>query len=173
MNLSECIDLLRDAVETHDSTAKVWTDLGCGNGLFTYALSHLLPPNSTVIAVDKAAQQLKPQVNDVRIEFRQFDFSSDFESMPQVDGVLIANALHYVREKKALLGRIHNCLRGHGRIVIIEYDTDHANRWIPHPIRFVDLQQIITDVGFLDLRKTAERPSSYGDFNMYVAAAHR
>ncbi len=52
MQLTEAKDLIRcDALE--GPAAAVWADLGCGSGLFSYALPALLPAGSTVYAIDK------------------------------------------------------------------------------------------------------------------------
>jgi ubiquinone/menaquinone biosynthesis C-methylase UbiE len=173
MTLPEAIDLIRDAVQPDDDTPKVWSDLGCGSGTFTYALSHLLPPNSRIIAVDQVDQALKPEVNGVRIEFRQLDFSASLKSLPQVDGLLIANALHYIKQKSPLLAEMQSLLSSGGRLVIIEYDTLQSNRWVPYPVTLIELEKILAGIGFSKTKKTMERPSVYGDFNMYVMVADK
>ena len=58
-----------------------------------------------------------------------------------VDGILMANALHYVRDKAAFIEKLKKYLKTSGELIIVEYDTVRQNRWIPYPITFEKLTE--------------------------------
>src|SRR4051812_24720926 len=99
MRLADAITLIQ-AADISKTNPAIWADLGCGSGTFTYALAHLLAPHSKILGIDKSLQQLQPTTsNNVEVVFRQADFMSDALIFPPLDGILMANALHYVRDK--------------------------------------------------------------------------
>jgi len=148
-----------------------WADLGCGSGLFTYALANLLPDCSHLYAIDQSPVALDPlpKPAHTKVEFRQVDFVNHILPLSDLDGILMANSLHYVPDKPALLKKLLPCLRPAGCFVIVEYDTDLANSWVPYPIRYAVLQGLFASVGFAKVTQLEERPSRYGRANMYAA----
>src|SRR5262245_13041022 len=91
----------------------VWADLGAGTGNFTWALRELLGPQATIDALDRdrraierqraaMAQAAEPGATIVPM---QADFTHRLE-LPALDGVLMANALHFVRDQPAALALI-------------------------------------------------------------------
>lgn len=139
-----------------------WADLGCGTGFFTNTLAHLLPHGSNIEAVDKELQKL-PSVmgKDVRIRFTQTDFTKARLQLKHFDGILIANALHYVKDKLIFLRHIKKHLKKYGLIVLVEYDTEEANPWVPYPINYTNLTKLLKSAGFTAITKITEMPSKY------------
>src|ERR1700730_13739469 len=78
-----------------------WADLGCGTGLFTRALAELLPPGSTIYAVDERAEALKKIQDSSRQHIIRIkpNFVDDDLSLARLDGLLMANSLHFVKDK--------------------------------------------------------------------------
>src|SRR5690349_20983825 len=98
MRLADAISLIQ-AADTSKASPTTWADLGSGNGMFTYALAHLLAPDSTIYAVDKSVQRLQPTTSDnVEVVFRQADFTREALPFTSLHGILMANALHYVKD---------------------------------------------------------------------------
>jgi ubiquinone/menaquinone biosynthesis C-methylase UbiE len=107
MNLKQATELI--AFENNVSTPQLWLDLGCGTGLFSIALANHLPAGSKIIAADKnkkALQQLPARINNVAIETRVADFIDDVLDVKEADGILMANSLHYVKDKENFLHRL-------------------------------------------------------------------
>jgi SAM-dependent methyltransferase len=151
MQLRDAIALIGKA-PLDNTKPETWADLGCGSGLFTRALATLLHPDSTIYAIDKTPQTLpKP------IQFRQGDFEKD--PLPPVDGILMANALHYVKDKAKLIAKLNA-----PRYILVEYDTRQANPWVPYPIGKDILEALFKDVIWL-----GDRPSAFGRARMYAA----
>ena len=65
----------------------------------------------------------------------------------------MANSLHYVKNKTDLLKKIKTCLNANGCFLIVEYDMEAANRWVPYPISFSSLTKLFHDVGFSFVEK--------------------
>jgi ubiquinone/menaquinone biosynthesis C-methylase UbiE len=170
MELSQAIHLIAHPSLAQQNNA-LWADLGCGSGLFTYALANLLPDGSRIYAIDKRevefSKQTKP--SNTVIERRQADFVTQALNLPHLDGILMANSLHYVPDKTAFIQQIRPCLKDHGGFLVVEYDTDTSNRWVPYPIRYAALKLLFETAGFPSVTWLGERSSVYGSANMYAA----
>ena len=88
------------------------------------------------------------------------DFTRGLPDGP-FDGVLAANSLHFVRTPDAVLAAIRGALAPGGRFVLVEYDADHGNPWVPHPISFARWQRLAPAAGFADPRLIHRVPSRF------------
>lgn len=160
MQLSEAIQFIQCDVLDQAPVSK-WADLGCGSGLFSTALAHYLPEGSTVYAVD---QQPATRIAGHGVEILELDFVADPFPFGRVDGVLMANSLHYVKDKPGLIQKIKNHT---STLIIIEYDIEKpVPTWVPFPLSFRQLSTFFPDN---QIKKLNERPSAYGRGNMYAA----
>lgn len=168
MELQDAIQLIQA-----DYTAGVWADLGCGSGLFTYALANLLPGGSTIYAIDQEPVRLtnRPNPAQQQIVPLQLDFVREALPAEELQGILMANSLHYVKDKPALIRRLSRQLAPGAQWVIVEYDTDAANAWVPYPVKRKVLQQLLADEGFPQVTFLGERPSVYRAGHMYAITA--
>ena len=159
MELQDAITLIQPAFKANNSPMH-WADLGCGAGLFSEALAHILPQGSTVFAIDRAPQSLIPTTQNV-IQFIQADFTKDLPILPFLDGILMANSLHFVEEKHLLLQKLSTLLKSDGQFIIIEYDTDIPNPWVPFPISQFSLLTLLQQCGYDNSIKLGTRKSVY------------
>ena len=126
----------------------VWADLGCGDGIFTAALVTLLKPGSEIYAVDKDRHTLAALTRHFAESFPGASLHpvvADFAhplALPRLDGLLMANALHFVREQERVLAHMVGLLKPGGKLIVVEYNTNRGNLAVPHPI---------DDKGFLAL----------------------
>ena len=81
--------------------------------------------------------------------------------LPPLDGIVMANALHFARDKVALLPLLRGYLRTSGRLVLVEYDTDHGNPWVPFPLSFRSWLTLAAEAGFSDTQRLASVPSRF------------
>ncbi len=139
MKASDATTLIRSGIPDKIKNT-IWADLGCGSGIFTNALANLMGDGGKIYAVDKENQALESgAAGKIRIEFVRLDFINDDLPFFAVDGILMANALHYVRDKAAFIEKLKKYLKTSGELIIVEYDTVRQNRWIPYPITFENL----------------------------------
>jgi len=170
MKLNEAIELITDT-RISSSGPSVWADLGCGTGLFTNALAGLLSPGSTIYAIDKDVSGLKKnsQKKDVTIEIMTADFVNDDLHLLDLDGIMMANSLHFVRDKVSLLSKLRQYLKPHFNFLIVEYDLDTPNPWVPFPVSYRALKQLVEKLNGGPPYKIHERPSLYNRANIYSA----
>jgi trans-aconitate methyltransferase len=169
MTFSEAAQFLAATPIDNSQPAK-WADLGCGNGLFTQVLSARLHSGSHIYAIDKRLPTgIHTANNKVKITPVKADFVEDDLGLHGLNGILMANSLHYVKNKTALLQKLKTYLLPDAVFIIIEYETIRANQWVPYPLRFAELQRLFTANGFQHVQKTGERRSLYQSGKMYVS----
>ena len=172
MKIEDAITLLKHPlIETRSSTT--WADFGCGAGLFTNALAGLLSPGSKIYAVDKniAAFQTANFPSHIEIEKRQADFTSGELNFSHLSGILMANSLHFVLNKKEFLNKLVPMFDGNRRLLIVEYDMDQANRWVPYPLSYQSIQKLLKSSGYSHIEKIHAVPSRYNSSEIYSVIA--
>jgi len=153
-----------------------WMDLGCGDGVFTLALAELLPAGSTIEAWDingAALENIPVHHSGVGIQTRTIDFlRTDLPS--GMDGILLANALHFVADQQRFLNEVGNALTPGGLLLVAEYDTEiPVPTWVPHPIGKRRLATLLSTHGSNAPTLIGKRPSTYGRGDLYTVFAER
>jgi SAM-dependent methyltransferase len=162
------VALLRAGVAPGPST---WGDFGAGRGAFTLALAELLGPASHIVAVDRdagavreAARAVSARFPDVRVEALAADFTRPLpDSLPPLDGAVMANALHFIPDehKVPVVASLRARLRPGARLLLVEYNVDRGNLWVPHPLSYARWEKVAARAGFASTRLLATRPSSF------------
>lgn len=171
MKLTEATLLIRTPL-IEWARPQSWCDLGSGNGIFTMALAQLLTPGSTIYAVDfdqRALEKIPDQHGGVVIRKIVGDLRSSSLRLPLVDGILMANTLHFIQEQQAFLRRL---LTLTNRFLIVEYERTKPNPWGPYPVGFERLRQLFNEGGAERVEELATRPSLIGG-TMYSAFSER
>jgi len=171
VELSTAITLIKNGIPP-SSIPVTWADLGAGSGLFTKALSTLLPDGSTVYAIDqetKALNNIALPSREILLKKMTIDFVNDPIVTEPLDGVLMANALHFVRDKSAFMKKIKQAIKPSAKIMIVEYDRDTPNPWVPYPVSYQSLQHLADEVGLASISKIGSSPSKYHGANIYSA----
>jgi SAM-dependent methyltransferase len=101
----------------------------------------------------------------VRIIPLKADFRRELD-LPELgdgllDGVLLANSLHFVRDAKRVLQQIVTRVRVGGRLVLVEYDLRAPSRWVPYPIDASEWPRLAASAGLNVAAVTAMKPSAY------------
>jgi SAM-dependent methyltransferase len=158
------VRLIREGVSGGGLT---WADLGSGEGAFTLALADLLGPSGSIHTVDRDRVAIEVQLQGLGDAFPGIavtpivaDFTVPLE-LPPLDGIVMANSLHFVRDKAPVLELVRSYLRPGGRLVLVEYGADRGNPWVPHPLSFATWSRVAAAAGFRDTRQLASVPSPF------------
>jgi len=171
MRTEDAIQFIRHK-ELSISGPSNWADLGCGSGTFTTALAHYLEAGSLIYAVDQklTANLYIPVPAGIQVKTMELDFVKDEWPFAQLDGIVLGNALHYVKDQSAFIERIKKYLKPEGRILIVEYNTDKpVPTWVPYPLSYHSLEKLFTVHGYKHVEIIGERPSLYGNADLYTA----
>ena len=158
----------------------VWADIGAGAGAFTLALADLLGPGAEIVAVDRDAGALRANRDAVAARFpatRLRTLVGDLEEpldLPPLDGLVAANSLHFVARDRqvAAIRRLSTYLRPGGTFVVVEYDADRGNPWVPHPFSAATWATLAGDAGLAPPAVIGRVPSRFLGA-IYAAASRR
>jgi ubiquinone/menaquinone biosynthesis C-methylase UbiE len=176
MDHRDHVSLLRPANLPPGGT---WADFGAGGGAFTLALRELVGAEAHIYAIDKERGSLRELEREYRSRFGDTanlhiiaaDFSRPVE-LPPLDGALMANSLHYVSHKVKLLQQLRGSLKPGGALLLVEYNVDAGNMWVPYPLSFETWRKLAPQAGFTEPRLLATRPSRFLR-EFYSAIAYR
>lgn len=156
MDHKDHVELLRAGVP---ASGGVWADLGAGAGAFTLALADLLGSSGTIYAVDNDGRVLNEQAKPMRdrfpnitVHYLRADFTNPLE-LPPLDGIVMANSLHFIRHKDPVLKRVYDYLKPDGRVLMVEYDADSGNPWVPYPFSYRTWEKMSAAAGFRNTRQ--------------------
>jgi ubiquinone/menaquinone biosynthesis C-methylase UbiE len=144
-----------------------WADLGCGDGIFTAALYGLLQPGSQIYAVDNNRRALEALSRNFAESYPQAALQpvlADFTrplTLPPLDGLLMANSLHFVREKKPVLAGLVKLLKPGGRLMVVEYNTRRGNAAVPYPLDEWGFLALAEEAGLRQAGIVARIPSTF------------
>ncbi|HVB24418.1 MAG TPA: class I SAM-dependent methyltransferase [Ktedonobacteraceae bacterium] len=162
MDHEDHVYLLRGGVP---GVGGVWADLGSGRGAFTLALADLIGPTGHIYSVDKDQRALRDQESAMNAQFPLCNVRyivADFSKLldlPPLDGVVMANSLHFLRKKDETLQLVRGYLKPGGRLLLVEYNADRGNMWVPYPLSYATWEKLARQNGFTATRLLATRPS--------------
>ncbi len=175
MNHADLVGLLEAGVTERGGR---WADLGAGEGAFTLALADLLGPGAHITAVDRdrralsvGAEEMGRRFPDTGLEVVTADFTKPL-ALHDLDGVVMANSLHFLRDKRPVLNAVSAMLKPGGRLIVVEYSTDRGNPWVPHPFSFETWKRLSAEAGLVATAPLATVPSRYHD-SMYSAISRK
>ena len=172
MRLRDATDMLAGSgVEALGPT--VWADLGCGDGTFTLALAEVVAPGSIIHAIDldaPALRRIPPTHGDVRIITHRGDYMKMPWPFGDLDGILMANSLHYVENQAGFIRQCESQMKPRRRFLIVEYNTSEASRWVPYPLSRTRLTTLFTRAGYASIRVLRSRASLYRRAPLYSVA---
>ena len=164
MNHKDHVYLLQKGVPGQGG---IWADLGSGTGAFTLALANLVGPTGQIYSVDRDKAALREQERAMRASFPATTvhyITGDFTrrlDLPLLDGIVMANSLHFVSQKDPLLQLVRSYLRPGGRLILVEYNTDRGNMWVPYPLSYSTWETLARQNGFAQTQLLATVPSRF------------
>ena len=177
MDHADHVALLRAGVPSATGPT-TWADLGAGTGAFTLALAELLGPGSTIHPLDRDASAVEEATRRVRRQFARvtvLPVIADLrDPLPfgrgSLDGVVMTNSLHVIRDPGPVLASAIGAIRPGGRFLLVEYGTDAGNDWVPWPLAFATWRRIAGAAGLVGTRQIGEVPSRFLG-SIYAAAS--
>jgi SAM-dependent methyltransferase len=164
VNHQDHVRLLHDGVPT---LGGVWADFGSGDGAFTLALADLLGPGAQIYSVDREAHSLERQeismalqIPGVQVTYLVADYTRPL-ALPPLDGIVMANSLHFQRAKDGVLALVRGYLKPGGRLLLVEYNADNGNMWVPYPLSYPTWEKLAAANGFTQTRLLATTPSRF------------
>ncbi len=181
MDHRDHVALLAPGVLAGDrESAAAWADIGAGTGAFTRALADLLPAGSSIVAIDR---DRGPLLENERLAGDAFpavalttlvaDFTAALELGP-LDGLVAANSLHFVprAQQVDVVRRLATYLRPGGTFLVVEYDAERGNQWVPFPFTAAGWRRIATAAGLVEPVPLARVPTTWLG-GMHSASARR
>lgn len=167
MNHNDHVNLIKPAFLDEIPNAS-FADLGAGSGAFTLALRQLIGESAIIYAVDKDSSSLNELKREYEAHFGDSnslhlitgDFSKSL-SLPALDGILMANSLHFFKDKLKVLKHIKTFLKPNGKLIMIEYNVDKGNLWVPYPFSFSTFEIMCKESGFDSPKLLATHTSSF------------
>ena len=180
MDHNDHVSLLRPALRPANPQANsIWADLGAGSGAFTLALRELIGLDATIYAVDKDRSTLRELESSHRAHFgssRNLILLNEdltrLNNVPPLDGLVMANSLHFFKDKEKILRHVNGLLKPNGALLLVEYNVDSGNLWVPHPLTFETYCALAPHAGFSEPRLLAKIPSRFLK-EFYSAVAYR
>ena len=176
MDHKDHVNLLRPANLSQGGT---YADFGAGSGAFTLALRELIGFHASIYVVDKDQRALNDLEKAHRAEFGtsqnvhavRADFTRAL-SLPPLDGIVMANSLHFFKDKEKVLRHVRTFLKLNGALLLVEYNADSGNPWVPYPLSFETYRALAPRAGFSEPRLLAQHPSRFLK-EFYSAVAYR
>jgi ubiquinone/menaquinone biosynthesis C-methylase UbiE len=73
----------------------------------------------------------------------------------------MANSLHYFKDKERILRHVQEFLKPNGIFLLVEYNVDSGNPWVPYPLSFETYRALAPRAGFSEPRLLARVPSRF------------
>lgn len=165
MDHRDHVSLLKDGIPVRGG---IWADFGSGAGAFTLALAELIGPQGKIYSIDIKRTSLSSQEDAFRRHFKgtitpmptfiNADFTCPIE-LPALDGLVMANSLHFHKDQQSVVRLAYGYLKPSGRMLLVEYNLNRSNPWVPYPVNYSAWDKLAAVVGFRVTRMLKRRPS--------------
>ena len=163
MDHTDHVNLLHGAV----TAGGTWADFGSGTGAFTLALAELIGPSGVLHSIERDEYAVRQQqrafheqFSDRRVHYHVADFTRPIDLAP-LDGLVIANALHFYREPLFIVQTLKSHLKPGGHFIVVEYNVTQGNTAVPYPISYERWVELANAAGFTQTQLLATRPSRF------------
>ncbi len=103
---------------------------------------------------------MRARFPQARVRYQAADFTLPL-TLPMLDGMVMANALHFQSGQDAVVQRLRGYLRPGGRLLIVEYNIEDGTPAVPHPVPYSRWERLARDAGFEQTELLARRPSRF------------
>ena len=159
------VRLIQNAIPKNEGG--IWADIGSGTGAFTLALRDIAGPKVKIYSIDKDQHSLNEQKEkmdamfpETSIQYLATNFTQPLD-LPPLDGILAANSIHFQKDTAAVLRDLAGNLKPGGTLLIVEYNTDTGNPWVPFPFSYHTFQLLAKKAGLQDPQLLSSIPSNF------------
>ncbi|MEP6796121.1 MAG: class I SAM-dependent methyltransferase, partial [Saprospiraceae bacterium] len=125
------------------------------------------------LATGNAQSAKNNEKTKILLEIVEADFNIPMV-LPSLDGILMANALHYANDHLYVLNNVLTSLNPGGTFILIEYDTENPNPpWVPNPVSLHKFRELCRQTGLKDPIEIGRRQSIYQDGELYVVTTFK
>ncbi len=163
MDHTDHVNLLRGGV----TSGGAWADFGSGTGAFTLALAELIGPSGVLHSIERDEYAVRQQQRafhdrfpDRHVHYHVADFTRPID-LPTLDGLVIANALHFYRQPQPIVQALKAYLKPGGQFMVVEYNVEQGNTAVPYPIAYERWSELAKAASFTQTRLLATRPSRF------------
>lgn len=103
---------------------------------------------------------MRARFPSTKLRYLTADFTRPLD-LPPLDGIVMANSLHYVKQKDVMLQLVRNYLKPGGRFLLVEYNADRGNMWVPYPLSYGSWETLARKNGFSSTQMLASVPSRF------------
>ena len=99
---------------------------------------------------------------DSIVHYRVTDFTLPLHNyFPLLDGIVMANSLHFHRGKEPIVNLIKRYLRPNGHLILVEYNIEQGNSAVPYPVSYRSWEELAQTCGFAHTELLHTRPSRF------------
>ena len=164
MNHDDHVALLRGGIA---HPGGVWADFGSGTGAFTLALADLIGPAGVIYSIERDRSALAEQARSLHehfpnsiVHYRPADFTRRID-LPPLDGLVMANSLHFHRHKEPIVQLLKSYLNPQGHFILVEYNIEQGNNAVPYPVSFRQWENLAQRCDFTRTQLLKTRPSRF------------
>jgi len=78
-----------------------------------------------------------------------------------LDGILMANPSHFFRNEEKVLRHVSTFLKPGGAFILVEYNVDRGDPWVPQPLSFKTFCDLALRAGYSEPCLLAKHPSNF------------
>jgi len=173
MDHADHVALIRAAVEEaversgRRASDGLWADFGSGRGAFTLALADVLGSGGRIVSIDRDGGALRDQAREVAARFPavdvrpvEADFTTDL-GLDGLAGLVMANSLHFQADRERAARHVASMLAPGAPFILVEYDADRGNPWVPYPLSFLTWRTVAGRAGLTEPRLLGRVPSRF------------
>ena len=165
MNHDDHVQLIETGLERNGGG--VWADFGAGSGAFTLACAKLPGRTRHRRHRSRPGQPADPTRHHGAALSRHpapppRGRHGRSTHVAPLDGIIAANpSTTSPSGISGPLGRWKRILKPEGRLIVVEYDSETGNSWVPYPMSYAPLRELAPAAGFTEPVLLGVRPSRW------------
>jgi len=111
-------------------------------------------------ALAQQERSLRERFPNAIVHYYPADFTRPID-LPPLDGIVMANSLHFHRAKEPIVQLLKSYLYSQGYFILVEYNIEQGNSAVPYPISYRQWEDLAQRSGFAHTQLLKTRPSRF------------